>query len=79
MKKILLAICLVFLSATFSFAGDIVLLPTISTPEPGKMDIYIVTNDKGQTDTVAVVGFKDGSAVAVDSDGNSTYIMKLDD
>ena len=79
MKKILLAICLVFLFATFSFAGDIVILPTISTPEPGKMDIYVVTNDKGQTDTVAVVGFKDGSAVAVDNHGNSTYIMKMDD
>jgi len=76
--KTLITACLILFFASFSFAGDVVLLPTISTPEPGKMDIYVVTNDKGHTDTIAVVGFEDGSAVAVDNHGNSTYITKLD-
>jgi len=77
--KILLAICLVFLFATFSFAGDFIFAPVISKPAPGEMDIYIVTNDRGRTETIAVVDLGEDTYVAVDSNGKSTYIMKMDD
>lgn len=79
MKKILTAICLVFLFATCSFAGDLIFAPVIEKPAPGEMDIYIVTNDNGHTETIAVLGLDNGNYVTVDSHGKSTYIMKMDD
>jgi len=78
MKKILLAICLIFLFATRSFAGDLIFSPIIEKPAPGEMDIYVVTNDNGRTETIAVVDLGEDIYVTVDSNGKSTYIMKLD-
>ena len=79
MKKILLAICLIFLFATCSFAGDLIFSPIIEKPAPGEMDIYVVTNDRGHTETIAVVDLGEDTYVTVDSNGKSTYIMKMDD
>lgn len=79
MKKILLAICLIFFFSTLSFAGDLIFAPVISKPAPGEMDIYVVTNDNGHTETIAVVDLGEDTYVTVDSNGKSTYIMKMDD
>jgi len=43
------------------------------------MDIYVVTNDNGRTETIAVVDLGEDTYVTVDSNGKSTYIMKMDD
>jgi len=79
MKKILLAICLVFLLATCSFAGDIIFTPVISKPAPGEMDTYVVTNNDGQTKVVNVIDLGKDAYAVIDSDGDSTVIMKMDD
>jgi len=78
MKKILLTIAFV-LFATCSFAGDLIFSPIIEKPAPGEMDIYVVTNDNGRTETIAVVDLGEDTYVTVDSNGKSTYIMKMDD
>ena len=81
MKKILLAICLIFLFATCSFAGDLIFAPVIEKPAPDDMDIYIISNDRGRSEVVTVISLdpvmKD-SYVILDSKGKSSYIMKLD-
>jgi len=79
MKKFLIAICFVCLFATSSFAGDIIIAPNISKPAPGEMDIYVVRKDNGRTKTVVVIDIDEDSFVAVDSEGKSTYIMKIND
>ncbi len=79
MKKVLTAICFVFLFATCSFAGDIIIAPNINKPAPGEMDIYVVTKDNGRAETVVVIDIDEDTFVAVDSEGKSTYIMKITD
>lgn len=81
MKKILLAICLIFLFATCSFAGDLIFAPVIKAPAPGDMDTYIITNSDGRSEVINVISLEPvlkDSYVVLDSDGNSSYIMKLD-
>ncbi len=80
MKKVLLAICLVCLAVSYSMAGDIMILPDNSQPSGSTsdgMDIYVVTNDKGQTKSVTVIQLDENLYVATDSNGNSTTIFKL--
>ena len=79
MKKVLIAICFICLFAICSFAGDIIIAPNINKPAPGEMDIYVVTKDNGRTETVVVIDINEDTFVAVDSDGKSTYIMKVND
>ena len=79
MKRTLLAICLVFLFSTFSFAEDVVILPSMTKPAPGGMDTYVLTNNDGSTKVVNVIDFGNDTYVAVDNDGNATHIMKIGD
>ncbi|MBC8466685.1 MAG: hypothetical protein H8D55_02490 [Deltaproteobacteria bacterium] len=81
MKKILLAICLVFLFATCSLAGDLIFSPIIEKPAPGETDTYIVTKDNGQTETVHVMSLdkvSDDTYAVIDSNGNTTIVTKWD-
>jgi hypothetical protein len=79
MKRILLAICLVFLFSTFSFAEDVVILPSMTKPASGGIDTYVLTNNDGSTKVVNVIDFGNGSYVSVDNDGSPTHIMKIGD
>ena len=93
MKKILLAICLVFLFSTFSFAEDMYSYIQrykashgISTYEPqspkSNMDTYVITGNSGRSEVFNVLkldDFGDDTYAVIDNNGNSTIIMKVDD
>jgi len=78
MKKILLAICLLFSFATFSFAEDVLIIPNMTKPEPGKIDLYIVTDNYGRSKTVAVIDSIGNSYAIIGSGGKTTIITKFD-
>jgi len=79
-KGIVLAICLIFLFATCSFAGDIIFAPIIKAPAPGGMDSYVITGDSG-TEVVHVFSLdpvaKDGYVIVRDN-GESNVVFKMD-
>jgi len=79
MKKILLAICTVFLFSTFCFAGDDGIFPNMAKPAIGGMDTYVLTDDSGSTEVINVIQIGKDMFVGVDSEGNSTHIMKIGD
>ena len=77
MKKLLLAICLIFSFATCSFAGDVIFAPLIEKPTSDEIDTYIIVNNDGGTDVVHVFNVDDESYAVVDSDGTS-IVTKYD-
>ena len=81
MKSVLIAVCFVFLAVSYSIAGDIIMLPDSSQSSSSSsdgMDIFIVTDENGQTRSVTVIQLDENFYVATDSNGNSTTILKLD-
>jgi len=92
MKKILLAICLVFLFSTFSFAEDMYSYLQrykasygIPTDEPQSsnidMDTYIITGNNGRSEVFNVFSLDhlgDDAFAVIDNDGNTTVIFKMD-
>ena len=79
-KVIVLAICLIFLFATGSFAGDVIFSPVIKAPEPGEMDTYIIANSDGSSKAVHVMSldtYGDDTYLVIDG-RESTVIFKVD-
>ena len=82
MKKVIIAVSIICLFATCSFAGDLIFSPIIEKPAPGEMDTYIVTSDDGPTKVLNVISYDyldDDTYAIIDNKGNTTIIMKMDD
>ena len=93
MKKILLAICLVFLFAPCSFAEDMYSYLQrykashgIPTDEPQSseigMDTYIISGNNGRSGVINVLKLDtlgDDAYAVIGNNGNSAIIMKMDD
>ena len=93
MKKILLAISLIFLFATCSFAEDMYSylqrykashgIPTDEPQSPkSNMDTYVITGNNGRSEVFNVLkldNLGDDTYAIIDNDGNTTVIMKMDD
>ena len=47
MKKVIIAVCIICLFATCSFAGNLIFSPVIEKPASGDMDTYVIANDNG--------------------------------
>jgi len=76
MKRILLAICLNFLFATCTFAGETFIFAPVSPPTGDEIDTYIVAGDRG-TDVVHLFKIDDES-YAIVNENETTVIIKAD-
>ena len=73
-------ICLIFLFATCSFAGDFIFAPVISQPAPDAIDSYVVSGDRG-SEVIHVISLEpvaDDSYLIVRPDGKSNVVIKFD-
>ena len=86
MKKILLAICLIFLFATCSFAGDtFIFAPVISKPPTtgnglDSVDSYVISGDNGSkvVHVMSLEPVAKDSYVVIRDNGKSNVVIKLD-